>query len=107
MAYKDLREFIACLERERELKRITVEADVDLQITEITDRVSKSGGPALLFEKPCSARDGVSYGVPLLINTLGSKRRMELALDVDSLEEAARRIESLLDLRPPEGWFDK
>ena len=51
MAYRNLREFIARLERERELKRISEPADVDLEITEITDRVSKAGGPALLFEK--------------------------------------------------------
>ena len=107
MAYKDLREFVGRLERERELKRIPVEVDVDLEITEITDRVSKAGGPALLFEKPCSARDGVQYSMPLLINALGSKRRMELALEVESLEAVARRIEALLDLKPPEGFFDK
>ncbi len=58
MAYNDLREFITRLEREKELKRIGVEVDVDLEITEITDRVSKAAGPALLFEKPRSAKDG-------------------------------------------------
>ena len=107
MAYKDLREFIGRLEREGELKRITVEADVDLEVTEITDRVSKAGGPALLFEKPRSAKDGVTYSMPLLINMLGSKKRMELALEVNSLEEVAGRIEELLDMKPPEGFFDK
>jgi 4-hydroxy-3-polyprenylbenzoate decarboxylase len=107
MAYRDLRQFLARLEREGELKRIRVDADVDLEITEITDRVSKSGGPALLFEKPCSAQDGLRYSVPLLINTLGSKRRLEMALDVNSVEDAAQRIEALLDTRPPEGLLDK
>ncbi len=107
MAYKDLREFIARLEREGELKRIGTEVDVDLEITEITDRVSKSGGPALLFEKPRSAKDGVNYSVPLLINTLGSKRRVELALEVNALEDAARRIEDLLEMKPPEGLLEK
>ncbi len=107
MAYKDLRDFIHRLEKERELKRIPLEVDVDLEITEITDRVSKAGGPALIFEKPRSARDGVQYAIPVLINALGSKRRMELALEVDSLDEVAGRIEALLEMKPPEGFFDK
>ena len=107
MAYKDLREFIARLEREGELKRIPAEVDVDLEITEITDRVSKSGGPALLFEKPRSAKDGVAYSMPLLINTVGSKRRLELALEVTSIEDVVRRMEDLLEMKPPEGFFDK
>jgi 4-hydroxy-3-polyprenylbenzoate decarboxylase len=107
MAYKDLREFIARLERERELKRIKIAADVDLEITEITDRVSKAGGPALFFEKPRSQKDAINYGVPLLINTLGSKRRLELALNTASIEDVARRIDELLEMRPPEGLLDK
>jgi len=92
MAYKNLREFMARLEHEGEMKRIQADADVDLEITEITDRVSKSGGPALFFENPRSAKDGIRYSTPLLINTLGSKRRLELALDVSSIEQAAGRI---------------
>jgi 4-hydroxy-3-polyprenylbenzoate decarboxylase len=107
VAYKDLRDFIARLERERELKRLTVEADVDLEITEITDRVSKQGGPALLFEKPCSAKDGVRYSMPLLINMLGSKRRVELAFEVASLDDIVSRLEALLEMKPPEGFLDK
>jgi 4-hydroxy-3-polyprenylbenzoate decarboxylase len=107
MAYKDLREYIKRLERERELKRINMPADVDLEITEIADRVSKRGGPALLFEKPRSAKDGFQFPMPVLINGLGSKRRMELALEVESLDDVAARIEALLDLKPPEGFFEK
>lgn len=107
MAYQDLRAFIKRLEAEGELKRVSAEADVDLEITEITDRVSKVSGPALLFEQPCSRRDGANYAMPLLINALGSKRRMELALEVGSLDEVAARIEALLDMKPPEGLLDK
>src|SRR5205823_2152199 len=107
MAYKDLRKFITRLEREGELRRIAAPVDVDLEITEITDRVSKGGGPALYFERPRSARDGRSYAVPLLINTLGSKKRLELALEVSSIEDVARRIEGLLEMKPPEGLIDK
>src|SRR5215472_12146037 len=107
MAYQDLREFIKRLERENELKKITPEVDVDLEITEITDRVSKAGGPALLFQNPRSSRDGVVYEIPLLINSLGSRKRIELGLEVGSLEEIAGRIEDLLDMKPPEGLLDK
>jgi 4-hydroxy-3-polyprenylbenzoate decarboxylase len=107
VAYKDLRDFLKRLEREKELKRVSVPVDVDLEISEITDRISKSSGPALLFEKPHSAKDGTTYPMPLVINTLGSKRRMELALEVESLEEVAGRIEELLEMKPPEGFFDK
>ncbi len=107
MGYQDLRAFVHRLEREGELRRITVPVDVDLEITEITDRVSKARGPALLFEKPRSGKDGVNYSTPLLINSLGSQRRMELALEVASLEEVAARITHLLDIEPPEGILDK
>ncbi len=107
VGYQDLRAFVKRLEREGELCRIAAEVDVDLEITEITDRVSKSGGPALLFEKPRSARDGVSYSMPLLINALGTRRRMELALEAASLEDVAARIADFLETKPPEGIFDK
>ena len=107
MAYRDLQAFVSRLEQEGELKRITAEADVDLEITEITDRVSKAGGPALLFEKPRSAKNGIAYSTPLLINMLGSRKRMEMALEAGSLEDVARRIEDLLDMKAPEGFLDK
>jgi len=107
VAYRDLQAFVSRLEQEGELKRITAEADVDLEITEITDRVSKAGGPALLFEKPRSAKNGIAYSTPLLINMLGSRKRMEMALEAGSLEDVARRIEDLLDMKAPEGFLDK
>jgi len=107
VAYASLREFIARLEREGELKRIAIPVDVDLEIAEVTDRVSKAGGPALLFEHPRSAKDRVDYSMPLLINMFGSKRRMELALAVESLEDVAHRIEELISMKPPEGFLDK
>jgi 4-hydroxy-3-polyprenylbenzoate decarboxylase len=107
VAYENLREFLGGLERNGDLKRVAQEVDVDLEITEITDRVSKAGGPALLFEKPRSAKDGVSYSMPLAINLLGSKKRMEIALEVPSLEAAAGRLEELLEMKPPEGLLDK
>ncbi len=99
--YKDLRSFIKRLEKEGELKRIRVEVDPVLEIAEITDRVSKAMGPALLFENPKGSNH------PLLINAFGSYRRMNLALDVESLEEVADRIEALLEINSPEGMLEK
>ncbi|MGH3066758.1 MAG: menaquinone biosynthesis decarboxylase [Gaiellaceae bacterium] len=98
---RDLREWIALLEREGELRRISAEVDPELEITEITDRVVKSGGPALLFENP----KGSQY--PLLINQFGTERRMCLALGVVSLDEAAAKLGDILDMQPPQGLRDK
>jgi 4-hydroxy-3-polyprenylbenzoate decarboxylase len=101
VAYRDLREFIRKLEKEKELKRISAEVDPVLEITEITDRVTKAGGPALLFEKPKGSR------IPVLINMLGTERRMNLALEVNDVQEVADRIRSYVDLQSPQGLFDK
>ncbi len=108
MAYNDLREWIAALERAGELKRIKTEMDPVLEIAEITDRVSKSrdvkgncGGPALLFEKPKGS------SVPVLINQFGSERRMRMALEVDSLDHVADRIRQFMDVKSPQGFLDK
>jgi 4-hydroxy-3-polyprenylbenzoate decarboxylase len=107
MPYKDLREFLARLERDKEIKRISIPADVDLEIAEITDRVSKAGGPALFFEKPRSAADKLDYRMPLLINTLGSRKRLETALEVNDIEDVAQRIRELMEIKPPGGLLDK
>ena len=101
MGYKDLRDFIHRLEKEGELKRIKIEVDPVLEVTEITDRVTRAGGPALLFERPKGSR------VPLLINMLGSERRMNLALEVEQVGEVAERIRSFMDFQSPQGLFDK
>ncbi len=101
LAYKDLREFITMLEKEGELRRIAAEVDPILEITEITDRVTRAGGPALLFERPKGSR------VPLLINMLGSERRMNLALEVSHVDEVAARIRGFLDMQSPQGLLDK
>ena len=87
MAFDDIRQWITALDKAGELKRIRVEVDPILEITEIADRVSKGaakkygrpGGPALLFE---NVKGG--NGVPVLINQFGSERRMQMALGVDS-----------------------
>ena len=101
MAYDDLREFVAALEKAGELKRITAEVNCELEITEITDRISKAGGPALLFEHV------KGYSVPVLINALGSESRMLLGLEAKSYGEIADRIEAFLDFKTPEGLIDK
>src|ERR1039458_5977462 len=102
MAYDDLRDWIKALEKHGELKRIREEVSPELEITEITDRVSKSGGPALLFEN-VKGHPGHS----VLINQFGSERRMALALGVERLDEIAERITGLLNLKAPEGFLAK
>jgi 4-hydroxy-3-polyprenylbenzoate decarboxylase len=101
MAYRDLSEFLRRLEKEGELARISAEVDPVLEITEITDRVTKAGGPALYFEKPTGS------SVPVVTNLLGTKRRMNLALDAASLDDVAARISSFLDVKSPQGFLDK
>jgi 4-hydroxy-3-polyprenylbenzoate decarboxylase len=101
MAYTDLRDFIRALEQHGELKRIAVEVDPILEITEFADRAVKGGGPALLFERP------KGYDIPVLINSYASMRRMEIALEVDSVDAIARRISEYLEMRMPEGLLGK
>jgi 4-hydroxy-3-polyprenylbenzoate decarboxylase len=101
MAYDDLRDFIKALEKNKELRRISVPVSSDQEITEITDRVSKNNGPALLFENVDQGR------VPVLINALGSRRRMELALNVESIDDVAARLTDWLDFKSPQGLLEK
>jgi 4-hydroxy-3-polyprenylbenzoate decarboxylase len=88
MAYNGLNDFIRHLEDNGELKRVRTFTDPVLEITEITDRISKSAGPALLFEKT-----GTDF--PLLINAFGSDKRMSMAISRANLEEAAYDIEQI------------
>jgi 4-hydroxy-3-polyprenylbenzoate decarboxylase len=104
MAYRDLYHFIDVLDASGELIRVKTYVDPILEIAEITDRISKSGdgGKALLFEN-------TGHDFPLLINALGSYRRMCLALGVNSLDDTAREIEQLFGLltKPKESLLDK
>jgi len=109
LAHNDLRDWIAALDRAGELRKIRTEADPILEITEIADRVSKSrsskhgvGGPALLFQNVKG-----HPGSQVLINQFGSARRMELALEVDSLDEVADRIRAFMDVKSPQGFLEK
>jgi 4-hydroxy-3-polyprenylbenzoate decarboxylase len=101
MAHQDLREFIGALEKAGELKRITFEVDPKLEITEFADRSVKTGGPALLFEKPKGSN------IPVLVNAFASEKRMQIALQVDSVDDIAGRIAEYLQMKMPEGLLGK
>ena len=98
MAWHDLRQFVDHLERRGRLRRVSVPVSRDLEITEITDRVSKASGDAnvaLLFERV----DGAE--MPVVINAFGSAERMAWALGVDRLDDLGERVAKLLDLTLP------
>lgn len=102
--YKDLREFIQDLESQGELVRIKESVSADLEIAEIADRVSKEQGApnkALLFENV------IGYDVPVLINALGSHKRMQMALGVTDYDQVAERIRSFIKPEVPESISDK
>src|SRR5579862_8420122 len=101
MPLADLRERIELLEREGELVRVGVEVDPYLEMTEIVDRAVKSGGPALLFERPKGSKH------PLLINQFGTERRMCLAFGVDRLDDIGAKLAGVLEMQPPSGLADK
>jgi 4-hydroxy-3-polyprenylbenzoate decarboxylase len=92
MGYRDLQDFIGHLANKGLLKTINTEVDSELEITEITDRVSKQYGPALLFEKV----KGSKY--PLLINAMGTYERMSMALGVNSLDDLGEGIVEFYDM---------
>jgi 4-hydroxy-3-polyprenylbenzoate decarboxylase len=122
LAYEDLRDWIRTLEKNGELKRIREEVSPDLEMTEITDRVSKTGnreqgignreknplmrakyapgGPALLFENVKGFP-----GHAVLMNQFGSGRRMAMALGVERLDQIAERIKGLMNVKAPGGGF--
>lgn len=103
MRYRDLRDFLSQLERLGELKRVTVEVDPRLEITEICDRVLKAEGPALLFEKP------KGHTIPVLANLFGTPRRVALGMgqeSVEALREVGKLLASLKEPEPPQGFRD-
>ena len=127
MAYRDFQHFLEVLSSKGELKRISEPVSPTLEITEIADRVMKADGPALLFENPVgpphrlgtpdpmsavmghpsiykpSMATSQKFQYPVAINTMGSKKRMSLALSCDDYEEHAERIASLLKPEIPKG----
>ncbi len=103
MIYRDLRDFIAQLEKMGELKRITVEVDPKLEMTEIADRVLRAGGPALLFENP------KGHGMPVLANLFGTVKRVALGMGEDDparLREVGKLLAYLKEPEPPKGLRD-
>lgn len=101
MAYKDLQDFIKHLEEKGLLKRITVQVDPELEITEITDRISKQSGPALLFENVKNS------AYPVLTNAMGTYERMSMALGVEKLDDIGKDIEEFIDLSNYLGMMKK
>jgi 4-hydroxy-3-polyprenylbenzoate decarboxylase len=103
MKYKDLRDFIAQLESQGELKRIKAEIDPHLEMTEICDRVLKAGGPAILFEKPRG------HTIPVLGNLFGTPRRVAMGMgqeSVEALREVGKLLAYLKEPDPPKGLRD-
>lgn len=99
MGFYNLRDFIDFLEKKGELKRIPFEVSPELEITEITDRVVRSEGPALFFERV----EGSS--IPVVTNLFGTEKRMALALGYGSMEEVSQRMKSLLQIKMPKGFL--
>jgi 4-hydroxy-3-polyprenylbenzoate decarboxylase len=103
VSYADLRGFLAQLEGAGELKRIVAEVSPRLEITEISDRVLRAGGPALLFERPAGHR------IPVLANLFGSVRRIAAAMgvaDASGLREMGELLAHLKEPEPPKGLRD-
>lgn len=112
MKYDDLRDFITQLEARGELKRIAVPVDTHLEMTEIADRVLRTGGPALLFEKPVTK--GVQQSIPVLANLFGTPQRVAMGMGEDvadgnwstPLREVGKLLAYLKEPEPPKGLKD-
>lgn len=101
MKYKDLRDFLAILEQQGELKRISQPIDPNLEMTEIADRVLRAKGPALLFENP------IGYSMPVLCNLFGTEKRVAMGMgqeDVSTLREVGQLLAFLKEPEPPKGF---
>lgn len=101
MKYKDLRDFLALLESKGELKRISQEIDPYLEMTEISDRTLRAGGPALLFENP------KGFDIPVLCNLFGTPKRVALGMrqeEVSALREVGKLLAFLKEPEPPKGF---
>src|SRR5438552_10558037 len=108
MAYRSFRHFLETLEQAGQLTRVADPVDTNLLIAEWADREMKSpnGGKALLFEQPVV--NGKISEFPVAINTMGSRRRMAMALQLPSIDDLAQEIQLILKAKPPtdlrEGW---
>lgn len=103
MSFKDLREFVDQLEKLGKLKRITHPIDPRYEMTEISDRVLRAGGPALLFENP------IGYDYPVLTNLFGTPERVAIGMgrsEVKELREVGKLLAYLKEPEPPRGFKD-
>ena len=103
MKYNDLRDFIKGLEKQGELKRISAEVDPYLEMTEISDRTLRKGGPALLFENP------KGFDTPVLCNLFGTEKRVAMGMganDIENLREIGEILAFLRQPDPPKGMKD-
>ncbi len=103
MSFKDLRDFIAHLEQQGKLKRISHPVDPHYEMTEISDRTLRAGGPALLFENP------IGYDMPVLTNLFGTPERVAIGMgrsDVKELREVGKLLAYLKEPEPPRGFKD-
>ena len=114
MKYRDLRDFVAGLERQGELKRVAEPVSVHLEMTALCDRVLRSEGPALWFEQPVgpasvTKKESKSYKIPVLANLFGTPKRVALGMganDVSELRDIGRVLASLKEPEPPRGLKD-
>ena len=107
MKYHDLRDFMSQLEKTGELKRVGVEVDTHLEMTEICDRVLRAEGPAILFEKPVTG--GQRHDMPVLANLFGTPKRVALGMgeeSVQALREVGKLLAYLKEPEPPKGLKD-
>src|SRR6056300_1881421 len=95
-SFVDLREFISELEKRGDLVRITAEVDPNLEMTEISDRTLRGGGPALLFENP------KGYDIPVLANLFGTEERVAMGMGAETTEALREIGELLAYLRQPD-----
>ncbi|CCO44723.1 3-octaprenyl-4-hydroxybenzoate carboxy-lyase (3-polyprenyl-4-hydroxybenzoate decarboxylase) [Vibrio nigripulchritudo SOn1] len=103
MSFKDLRDFIDRLEQDGRLKRITHPVDPHYEMTEISDRTLRAGGPGLLFENP------IGYDFPVLTNLFGTTERVAIGMgrqDVSELREVGKLLAYLKEPEPPKGFKD-
>ncbi len=103
MSFKDLRDFIAHLEQQGKLKRISHPVDPHYEMTEISDRTLRAGGPALLFENP------IGYDMPVLTNLFGTPERVAIGMgrsEVKELREVGKLLAYLKEPEPPRGFKD-
>ena len=101
MAYKDLRSYLQVIESAGLLKRIKVEVDPYLEITEIVQRVTRSMGPALLFENVKGS------SIPVAINLFGNFELLNYAFQVDDINKLGQKLAALIKFQPPKGVFGK